>query len=147
MFHFEYYAKSFNFSFSLEGVPLEVFEKLGYCSWLSRIVLCKKSGRFFLHLLLPVTLWSDTKADFDWPTQVTCVVSGLCCARSTTRIIQPNSDDRDHGHKPLIYVKDGRGAGGSSFSTILFCTRRTRQDPAHSQTSGQLSGFLLPKHS
>ena len=34
---------SFNFSSCLEGVPLEFFKKLGYCSWLSRIVLCTKS--------------------------------------------------------------------------------------------------------
>ena len=33
------------------------------------------------------------------------VVYGLCnlyCARSTTRVIQLNSDDRDHGDKPLM---------------------------------------------
>ena len=29
-----------NFSSCLKGVPLEVFKKLGYCSWFSRIVLC-----------------------------------------------------------------------------------------------------------
>ena len=29
------------------------------------------------------------------------VVSGLHCARSTTRVVQLNTDDRDHGHKPL----------------------------------------------
>ena len=44
MFHFVYYAKSFNFSSCLEGVPLEVFKKLRYCSWFSRIVVCAKSG-------------------------------------------------------------------------------------------------------
>ena len=44
MFHFVYYAKSFDFSSCLEGVPLEVFKKLGYCSWFSRIALCTKSG-------------------------------------------------------------------------------------------------------
>ena len=48
MFHFVYYAKSFNFSSCLKGVPLEVFKKLGYCSWLSRIVLCAKSGSLSL---------------------------------------------------------------------------------------------------
>ena len=31
MFHFVYYAKAFNCSSCLEGVPLEVFKKLGYC--------------------------------------------------------------------------------------------------------------------
>ena len=30
------------------------------------------------------------------------VVSGLLCARSTTKVIQLNSDDRDHAHKPLM---------------------------------------------
>ena len=39
---------SFNFSTCLEGVPLEVFKKLGYCSWISRIVLCTKSGSLSL---------------------------------------------------------------------------------------------------
>ena len=29
MFHLVYYARSFNFSSCLEGVPLEVFKKLG----------------------------------------------------------------------------------------------------------------------
>jgi len=29
------------------------------------------------------------------------VVSGLRCARITTRVIQLNSEDRDHGDKPL----------------------------------------------
>ena len=48
MFHLVYNAKSFNFSSCLKGVPLEVFEKLGYCSWLSRIVLCAKSGSLSL---------------------------------------------------------------------------------------------------
>ena len=32
------------------------------------------------------------------------VVSGLRCARSTTRVIQRNSYDRDHGDKPLMYI-------------------------------------------
>ena len=40
-------------------------------------------------------------ADFDWPTRVTLtwypVHGNLLCARSTTRGIQLNSDDRDHG--------------------------------------------------
>ena len=42
--------------------------------------------------------------DFDWPTRVARVTltSGLRCARSTTKVIQPNSDDRDHGDKPLM---------------------------------------------
>ena len=44
-------------------------------------------------------------ADFDWPLskQVTCVTltwyqvyGNLHCAHSTTRVIEPNSDDRDH---------------------------------------------------
>ena len=49
MFHLVYNAKSFiNFSSCLKGVPLEVFEKLGYCSWLSRIVLCAESGSLSL---------------------------------------------------------------------------------------------------
>ena len=39
MFHLVYYAKSFYCSSCLEGVPLEVFKKLGYCSWLSGILL------------------------------------------------------------------------------------------------------------
>ena len=43
MFHVVYNAKYFNFSSCLKGVPLEVCKKLGYCSWLSRIVLCAKS--------------------------------------------------------------------------------------------------------
>ena len=47
MFHLVYNAKSFNFS-CLEGVPLEVFKKLGYCSWLSRIVLCAITGSMSL---------------------------------------------------------------------------------------------------
>ena len=46
MFHFVYYAKSLNFSSCLEGVPLEVFKKLG--SWFSRIVMCTKSGSLSL---------------------------------------------------------------------------------------------------
>ena len=41
-----------NFSSCLEGVPLEwrleVFKKLGYCSWLSRIVCIKKIGSLSL---------------------------------------------------------------------------------------------------
>ena len=41
MFHLVYNAKSFHFSSCLEGVPLEAFKKVDYCSWLSRIVLCK----------------------------------------------------------------------------------------------------------
>ena len=48
MFHFVYYAKSLNLSSCLEGVPLEIFKKLGYCSWFSRIVLCTKSGSLSL---------------------------------------------------------------------------------------------------
>ena len=32
------------------------------------------------------------------------VVSGLCCARSTARVIKLNSDDRDHGDKPLMLI-------------------------------------------
>ena len=48
MFHLVCYAKSFNCSSCLEGVPLEVFKKLGYCSWLSRIALCIKSGSLSL---------------------------------------------------------------------------------------------------
>ena len=48
MFHFVYYAKSLNVSSCLEGVPLEIFKKLGYCSWFSRIVLCTKSGSLSL---------------------------------------------------------------------------------------------------
>ena len=48
MFHFVYYAKSFNLSSCLEGVPLEVFKKLGYSSWFSRIVLCTTSGSLSL---------------------------------------------------------------------------------------------------
>ena len=48
MFHLVYNAKSFNVSSCLKGVPLEVFKKLGYCSWLSRIVLCAKSGSLSL---------------------------------------------------------------------------------------------------
>ena len=32
------------------------------------------------------------------------VVSGLCGARSTTRVIELNSDDRDHGDKPLMLI-------------------------------------------
>ena len=42
-------------------------------------------------------------ADFDWATRVTRV-SGLRCARSTTRVIQLNSDDRDHGDKALMKI-------------------------------------------
>ena len=48
MFNLVYFAKSLNFSSCLGGVPLEVFMKLGYCSWLSRIVLCTKSGSLSL---------------------------------------------------------------------------------------------------
>ena len=48
MFHLVYYAKSFNCSSCLEGVPLEVFRKLGYCSWFSRIVVCTKSDSLSL---------------------------------------------------------------------------------------------------
>ena len=51
MFRLVYYAKSFNFSSCLEGVLFEVFKKLGYCSWLSRIVLCAKSGSLSLNSL------------------------------------------------------------------------------------------------
>ena len=39
-----YIMLSLNFSSCLEGVPLEVFKKLGYCSWFSRIIMCTKSG-------------------------------------------------------------------------------------------------------
>ena len=48
MFHLVYYAKSFHFSSCLGGVPLEVFKKSCYCSWLSRIVLFTKSGSLSL---------------------------------------------------------------------------------------------------
>jgi hypothetical protein len=48
MFHLVYYAKYFICSSCLEGVPLVVFKKLGYCSWLSRIGLCTKSGSLSL---------------------------------------------------------------------------------------------------
>ena len=48
MFHIVYYAKSMNFSSCLKGVPLEFFKKLSYCSRLSRIVLCAKSGSLSL---------------------------------------------------------------------------------------------------
>ena len=48
MFHFVYYAKSLNFSSYLEGVPLEIFKKLSYCFWFSRIVLCTQSGSLSL---------------------------------------------------------------------------------------------------
>ena len=51
MFHLVYYAKSLHFSSCLKGVPLEVFKELGYCSWLSRIVLCAKSGSLSLDSL------------------------------------------------------------------------------------------------
>ena len=44
MLHLVYYTKSLNCSSCLEGVPLEMCEKLGYCSWLSRIVVCTQSG-------------------------------------------------------------------------------------------------------
>ena len=37
MFHLVYYAKSFNISSCLKGVPFEVFKNWDYCSWLSRI--------------------------------------------------------------------------------------------------------------
>ena len=40
--------KSFNFYSCLDGVQLEVFKKLGYCTWFSRIVLCTKSGSLSL---------------------------------------------------------------------------------------------------
>ena len=47
--------------------------------------------------------------DFHWPTQTTRltlrwypVYDNFHCARSTTRVIQLNSDDRDHGDKPLM---------------------------------------------
>ena len=49
MFYLVYYAKSFfSVSSGLEGVPLEIFKKLVYCSCLSRIVLCTKSGSLSL---------------------------------------------------------------------------------------------------
>ena len=48
MFHLIYYVMSFHCSSCLEGVPLAVFKKLGYCSWLSRIVFCTKSGSLSL---------------------------------------------------------------------------------------------------
>ena len=51
MFRLVYYAKSFIFSSCLEGVLFEIFNKLGYCSWFSRIVLCAKSGSFSLDSL------------------------------------------------------------------------------------------------
>ena len=58
MFHFVYYAKSFNLSSCLEGVPLEVIKKLGYCSWFSRSFVYKIWQlvfgfflRFFLYVL------------------------------------------------------------------------------------------------
>ena len=47
MFHLVYYAKSFNVSSCLEGVPLEVFQKSCYYSRLSRIVVCTKPGSLF----------------------------------------------------------------------------------------------------
>ena len=48
MFHFVYYAKSFNCPSCLEEVPLDDFKKLCYCSGLSRIVMCTKSGSLSL---------------------------------------------------------------------------------------------------
>ena len=49
------------------------------------------------------------RTDFDWPTRVIritltwCPVDGnLHCARSTTKVIELNSDDRDHGDKPIM---------------------------------------------
>ena len=50
MFNRVYFVKSFNFSSYLEGVPLEVFKKLGYCFWLSRIVLYTTFGSLSLDL-------------------------------------------------------------------------------------------------
>ena len=48
IFHLVYYAMSFNDYSCLEGVPLEVLKKLGYCSWFSRIDVCKQSGSLSL---------------------------------------------------------------------------------------------------
>ena len=52
-----------------------------------------------------------TLANFDWPTRVTrvnltwCQVYGnLHGVRSTTKVIQLNSDDRDHGNKLFMYI-------------------------------------------
>ena len=52
--------------------------------------------------------WWYTEADFDWATRVTRVnptwypvYNYLHCACSTTRVIQLNTNDRDHGHKPV----------------------------------------------
>ena len=47
MFLLVYYDKSC-FSSCLEGVPLEVFKKSCYCSWLSRIVVCTTSDSLSL---------------------------------------------------------------------------------------------------
>ena len=51
---------------------------------------------------------ASNKVDFDWPTRVTRVIlkwypvcGNLHCARSTTRVIQLNSDNCDHGDKPF----------------------------------------------
>ena len=76
MFHLVYYAKSLNFSPCLEGVPLEFFKKLGYCSWLSRIVLCTKSGIFGFFLRFKYVLGS---VDAMMMTHIQVLVGqGLC---------------------------------------------------------------------
>ena len=79
MFHFVYYANSFNFSSCLEGVPLEAFKKLGYCSWFSRIVFFVQNLAACLWILSKVLIMFLGSMDPMMLTHIQVLVGQVLC--------------------------------------------------------------------